>query len=409
VPLVVTPTLLALFGAATGGSASYVTVRMFFSPHRGKRWLGMKVPFTPGLFPHIQPRLADRLANDVQQTLLTPSEIHELAARILTKENIEKAVDLGLEAVVSEFRNTTKLHALAHDVARLATEMMGQTVSAVIQRALSGESQVFDIATMVDRAVDFMLSEFEVTPKLATYLADRIMEGPLAPAALRVRLVEFLTPDAIEALSRAIKRHTSGGLGLLLGFVNLRGGLTKFRMFMEEDPTEAEAMLQQVLTSADVRGLVEREIREFKLKQLPWSTIEFLKTNTTSYIEHYLQTHQDTLVPQILERLELDVLIADAIIRLDPNKVSPQLMGRIRSELVHFILRYLDQDLAALVEHFVGALMIQMIIAEKVRRFPSPLLETAIRETGWNRLVGMVLAGAGIGAVFGGTFGWLVL
>jgi uncharacterized membrane protein YheB (UPF0754 family) len=401
--------LLALFGAVTGGSASYMSLRMFFSPHRGKRWLGMKVPFTPGLFPHIQPRLADRLANDVQQTVLTPGEIHDLAMKFLTKENIERAVDLGLAAVVSEFRSTTKLHALAHDVARLATEMMGQTVSLVIKRALSGESQVFDIADVVDRSVDFMLSEFEITPKLAGYLTDRIVEGPLAPASLRVRLVEFLTPDAIEALSRAIKRHTSGGLGLLLNFVNLRGGLTKFRMFMEEDPEEAEQMLAQVLTSADVRGLVEREIREFKLKQLPWSTIEFLKTNTTGYIEHYLATHQDTLVPQILERLELDSLIADAIIRLDPNTVSPQLMGRIRTELVHFILRYLDQDLASLMEHFVGALMIQMIIAEKVRRFPSPVLEAAIRETGYNRLAGMVLAGAGLGAAFGGMFGWLVL
>jgi uncharacterized membrane protein YheB (UPF0754 family) len=382
---------------------------MFFSPHRGKRWLGMKVPFTPGLFPHIQPRLADRLGNDVQQTVLTPGEIHELAMQFLTKENIEKTVDLGLAAVVAEFRNTTKLHALAHDVARLATEMMGQTVSLVIKRALSGESQVFDIPDVVDRAVDFMLSEFEITPKLSTYLTERIMEGPLAPGSLRQRLVEFLTPDAIEALSRVIKRHTSGGLGFMLNFVNLRGGLTKFRMFLEEDPDEAEQMLTQVLTSADVRGLVEREIRDFKLKQLPWSTIEFLKNNTTSYIEHYLATHQDTLVPQILARLELEVLIADAIIRLDPNTIPPQLMGRIRTELVHFILRYLDQDLALLVEHFVGAVMIQMIIAEKVRSFPSPVLEKAIRETGHSRLVGMVLAGAAMGAAFGGAFGWLVL
>jgi hypothetical protein len=298
---------------------------------------------------------------------------------------------------------------LAQDVGRLATEMMGQTVSAVIKRALSGESQVFDIADLVDRAVDFMLSEFEITPKLSAYLAERILEGPLSAPSLRVRLVEFLTPDAIEALTRAIKRHTSGGLGVLLSFVNLRGGVTKFRMFLEEDPAAAEEMLAQVLTSADVRGMVEREIQEFKLKQLPWSTIEFLKTNTASYIEHYLVTHQDVLVPQILERLELDVLIADAIIRLDPNRISPQLMGRIRTELTHFILRYLDQDLAALMEHFVGALMIQMIIAEKVSRFPSRTLEAAIRATGYNRLSAMVLAGAGLGATFGGLFGWLVV
>jgi uncharacterized membrane protein YheB (UPF0754 family) len=53
--------------------------------------------------------------------------------------------------------------------------------------------------------------------------------------------------------------------------------------------------------------------------------------------------------------------------------------------------------------------MIQMIIAEKVARFPSRTLESAIRATGYSRLSAMVLAGAGLGATFGGLFGWLVI
>lgn len=408
-PYIVTTPLLTLFGAVTGGTCSYMTVRMFFSPHHRMRWLGRRVPFTPGLFPKIQPALAHEIANAVHETLLPPGEIELLASKVLTQANIERAVDLGLTALMAEFRNTTKLHALANDVGRLAAEMMGQTLAAVIKRALSGESQIFDIPDMVDRSVDFMLAEFEITPKLAGYVTDKILEGPLSAASLRGRLVEFLTPDAIDALARAIKRHTSGGLGLLLYVVNVRNGLTKFRMFLDDDPEAAEQMLAQVLTSAGLRGSVEREILSFKLRQMPWATIAFLKSNTTTYIQAYLTEHQDTLVPQILDRMELDSLIADAIIRVDPARIPPQLLSRIRTEAVSFVLRYLDQDLAVLIEQFVGALAIPAIIAEKVRSFPSPLLEKMIRQTGKSRLIAMVLAGVGVGAGFGLLAGCLFL
>src|SRR5690606_38111589 len=129
-----------------------------------------------------------------------------------------------------------------------------------------------DIPVLIENAVDYLLEEFEITPRLAGYLADKLMEGVFAPASLRTRLIEFLTPDAIEALSKAIKRHTSGGLALVLSFVNLRAGLTKFRIFLEDDPDQAEQMLADILTRAKIRQTVEREIQAFSLKQLPWAT-----------------------------------------------------------------------------------------------------------------------------------------
>lgn len=402
-----TPQLLALLGALTGGSASYLTIRMFFGPHRERHLLGMRLPFTPGLFPSIQPRLADRIAILVHETLLTPADFHYLATKLVTPEKIEHAIELVITSVIAEFRNTTNLHRLARDLGALASETLGQALHVVIQRALSGESQVFNIADLVDRAVDYLLEELVIPPKLADFLAEKVMEGILSPASLRARLVDFLTPEAIEALARAIKRYTSGGLGMLLYFVNLKDALTKFRLFMEEDPDQAEQMLADVMERAKLRQAVARELQAFNLRQLPWSTVDFLKQTTTAYIRDYLATHKETLVPQLIERLEVDQLIADAIIRLDPDRIPAPLLKRLRKEIADFIQRYLDRDLARLIEQVLSGLDVPTVIADKVRSFPSPVLERMIEDTGRPRLIGMILAGAGLGGALGalaGTF-----
>jgi len=66
-----------LLGGAIALSTNWLALVMLFRPHREKRIFGVKVPFTPGLIPKEQKRLAKSLADVISKRLLTPEVLIE--------------------------------------------------------------------------------------------------------------------------------------------------------------------------------------------------------------------------------------------------------------------------------------------------------------------------------------------
>ncbi|MFM6895879.1 MAG: DUF445 domain-containing protein, partial [Microcystis panniformis] len=73
-------------GAIIGYFTNDVAIKMLFRPYKaiyiGKRPL----PFTPGLIPRNQDRLAVRVSDTIMGSLLTPEELQKLAKRLLDTE-----------------------------------------------------------------------------------------------------------------------------------------------------------------------------------------------------------------------------------------------------------------------------------------------------------------------------------
>lgn len=72
-----------LLGAAIGYFTNCLAIGMLFRPHREKRIAGIRLPFTPGLFPKERERLAKKIAETVSEFLLTP----EMLAKELTSSS----------------------------------------------------------------------------------------------------------------------------------------------------------------------------------------------------------------------------------------------------------------------------------------------------------------------------------
>lgn len=68
-----------LIGACIGAVIGYVTnwlaIKMLFRPYTEKRFLGVKVPFTPGLIPKEKPRIGKSVGNAIGEHLLTKETI----------------------------------------------------------------------------------------------------------------------------------------------------------------------------------------------------------------------------------------------------------------------------------------------------------------------------------------------
>src|ERR1700733_13645604 len=103
-----------------GFVATWMAILMLFHPYKPWTIFGWQLPLTPGIFPKRQGKLAQAVAATITETLLTTGDIKAQAELLITEQNLYASVDIFIDTVLHEFRDTSKLHRLAQDIADLS-------------------------------------------------------------------------------------------------------------------------------------------------------------------------------------------------------------------------------------------------------------------------------------------------
>jgi uncharacterized membrane protein YheB (UPF0754 family) len=147
-------TIPPLVGAVIGFVTNVVAIRMLFRPLKEIRFLGLKLPFTPGILPKHRHRLSQSIGAMVERELLTPEILRlrlaceDIRAQIknavssFTEKILEKTPNLLLEGrediLTRKIKNT--LETLYPSVTRNFIDFLN---SDEIRRELSARSQGF--------------------------------------------------------------------------------------------------------------------------------------------------------------------------------------------------------------------------------------------------------------------------
>src|ERR671932_1015826 len=81
-----------IVGGVIGYFTNDIAIKMLFRPYRAIYIGQRKLPFTPGLIPRNQERLAKRVSDTIMGSLLTPEELQNLAQRLLETERVQGAL-----------------------------------------------------------------------------------------------------------------------------------------------------------------------------------------------------------------------------------------------------------------------------------------------------------------------------
>lgn len=303
-----------LLGAVIGYVTNALAIRMLFRPHTRWRFLGIPVPFTPGVIPRQRDRLAESIATMVSEKLLTP----EILLGHLRESRFRDTVATGVQGITSEWLSRplsepvrTRIHAVVDSgaewlhgaVIRFAASPAAESLATVIaaeitqwmrdQRAsdLVGSNAGPRIAALVlDRGgpllretVRGMLDRgFASEQSLAELLPDSV-QGRIRPLAARLypRISEALvtwleSPDTRAELNtrgRELIKRVLGRLNLLQRF--LVSATQYDRTLDQQMPEIVDDLLGSVRESAEnpenrhrildriehlVRGLLARPI-----------------------------------------------------------------------------------------------------------------------------------------------------
>ena len=384
-----------------GGIIGYFTndlaIKMLFRPYRtiyiGKR----RLPFTPGLIPRNQERLAKRVSDTIMGSLLTPNELQNLARRLLQPERVQGGIlwllRMALEQVRSDKeQKTTKI------LAGILRDLLGESLPRLLKVLARREDF---LEAQISQIFDQVLLDFQLSEEQATKLADWLLQVVLPPDVVRQLIVDFLTDRTIQLIDEGFREKASGTYWVVANLFGLRNTLTRLRTFCLDERETANARLAELVQSLGIRDHLKTWLKNLALENLPVSTVRQLRKTVRDTIRSYLQTRGTEFLQGLSGSLDWENIASLLLNRLRSSAAVSASLEMVSKELALILERYLERDLEVIVAQTIPILAIDQVIVDRVKSTSPAELEAAIEGIVKNELQAIVNLGGLLGFVVG--------
>ncbi len=370
---------------------------MLFRPYRPYYAFGQKLPFTPGLIPANQERLAKRVADTIMGSLLTPSELQNLARRLLQTERMEAAILWLLQMSLEQFKIDTSKKT-AKILANILRDLLGQSLPRLLK--VWAKKEDF-LEAQLNQIFDQVLLEFQLTEMQATQLSDWLLKIVLPPDILRQTLIDFLTDQNISIIDEDFREKASGTYWVVANLFGLRNTLIRLRTFCLDDKELTNQRLKELIRALGVRERIQEWLQNLSMQNLPVSTVRQLRNTMGDSVRLYLQERGADLIQGLSLSIDWEH-IADLIInRLQASSIMNSSLELVSQELALVLERYLERDLENIVAQAIPILNIDQVIIDRVKGTSPEELEVAVNVIVKNELQAIVNLGGVLGVVVG--------
>jgi uncharacterized membrane protein YheB (UPF0754 family) len=392
-------------GGIIGYFTNDIAINMLFRPYRAYYLFGRKLPFTPGLIPANQERMAKRIADTIMGSLLTPEELQNLARRLLETERMQGAILWLLKLALDQVQSDTE-QKTAKIMAGILKDLLGESFPRILKVLARREDF---LEPQLNQIFDQVLLEFQLTETQAVQLSDWLLKVVLPPEVLRQALVDFLTDRNIQALDEGFREKASGTYWVVANLFGLRNTLTRLRTFCLDEKEEANARLAEFIETLGIRSRLKEWLQNVSLQNLPISTVRQLRKTMRESVRNYIQTRGTDLLQGLSKSVDWENMSKLILHRLRSSAVVGQSLEIVSKELALILERYLERDLEVLVAKMIPILNIDEVIINRVRATSPKDLEAAIQGIVRSELQAIVNLGGVLGVIVGlMQTGWLL-
>ncbi|MEH2050688.1 DUF445 domain-containing protein [Nostoc sp.] len=392
--LYVSPPVL---GGIIGYFTNDIAIKMLFRPYRAIYIAGRRVPFTPGLIPRNQERLAKNISNTIMGSLLTPEELQNLARRLLQTERVQAAILWLLQLAIEQIK-TDKNQKSAKIVAGILRDLLGESLPRLLKVLARREDF---LEAQINQIFDQILLEFQLSEEQATRLADWLLQVVLPPDMLRQAIVDFLTDRTIQIIDEGFREKTSGTYWVVANLFGLRNTLTRLRTFCLDEKEATNTRLQELIQDLQMRDRIRKLLQNLSLQNLPMGTVRQLRKTTRESVRHYLQNSGSDFLQGLTDSVDWENIAVVLLNRLSTSPVVSTSLEVMSQELALILEKYLEKDLEAIVAQVIPILSIDEVIVDRVKSTSPADLEAAIEGIVKNELQAIVTLGGVLGFVIG--------
>ncbi|NER53013.1 MAG: DUF445 domain-containing protein [Symploca sp. SIO1A3] len=384
-------------GAVIGYFTNDLAITMLFRPYKpiyiGKR----RLPLTPGLIPSNQERLAQKIADTIMGSLLTPAELQRLAKRLLALERVQGAIFWLLNLALEQVR-LDKEQKTAKILASILKDFLGESLPRILKVLARREDF---LEPQLNQIFDQILLEFEINEQQAKTLSNWILQVALPPDVLRQALINFLTERNIQVIDEGFREKSTGTYWVIANLFGLRNSLTRLRAYCLDDKEAANARLEELIISLGTRERLREWLQNLTLQNLPVLTVRQLRKTTADAVRGYIQERGGDLLQEFSRSVDWEKVAVLIINRLRESETMNTSLEMISQELALVLERYLEEDLEKLVAQVIPILSIDQVIVERVRATSPEQLEISIKGIVKNELQAIVNIGGILGFVIG--------
>jgi uncharacterized membrane protein YheB (UPF0754 family) len=369
-----------LIAAFVGGITNHFAIQMLFHPRTEWRFLGRRVPFTPGIIPKRKPEIAASLGDVVASYLVTPEGLQELLAgeqfRLSTEERIARLI----EEIAGREPGLT--------VRDLAVQWFGE------ENYVRRKTEFADyIREGTSRGLAWLWQERGLGNKRLSELFPGWSEERTAEWSEKAAdiVVSALTAELLSAEGqRMLRKLTAGLIDRSSGFL---GALAA--MFVDEDKlvSRLTPVLVEQLEGENVRGALRSMIRR-QIDAAGERTLEQLAAIVSGEEEPL-----PWLARKLEEALPLERLF-EAAERID---VSCWLRDN-RPLWQGWLKRLVNTAGDLLVKHMrtiIQALSLPQVVRQQVEKFPVERLETIVLSVSGKEFKAITWLGVLLGGIIG--------
>ena len=384
-----------------GGIIGYFTndlaIKMLFRPYRAIYIGGKKVPFTPGLIPRNQERLAKNVSKTIMESLLTPEELQNLARRLLERQRVESAIAWLLEMALDQIQDD-KEQKTSKIVAGILKDLLGESLPRLLKVLARREDF---LEAQIDQIFEQILLEFQLSEIQASRLADWLLQVVLPPDTIRLAIIDFLTDRTIQTIDESFREKTSGTYWVVANLFGLRNSLTRLRTFCLDEKDATNARIKELTQDLQVRSRICSILQNLSLQNLPIGTVRQLRKTTGDSVRHYIQTGGGDLLEGFTNSLDWEKIASLLLKRLSNSQVVSSSLEVVSKELALILERYLERDLEKIVAQTIPILSIDQVIIDRIKSTSPADLQNAIEGIVKNELQAIVNLGAILGFLVG--------
>lgn len=370
---------------------------MLFRPYRAIYIAGRKLPFTPGLIPSNQERLAQKISNTIMGSLLTPTELQNLARRLLQTERVQSAILWLLQLAITQIKEE-KNDKSATIVAGILRDLLGESLPRLLKVLARREDF---LEAQINQIFDQVLLELQLSEEQSTRLADWLLEVVLPPDVLRQVIIDFLTDRTIQTIDESFREKTSGTYWVVANLFGLRNTLTRLRTFCLDEKDATNARLEELIQVLQMRDRLKKVLQDLSLQNLPIGTVRQLRRTTRESVRHYIQSSGSDLLQGLTDSVNWENIAKLLLNRLSNSQVVGSSLEVVSQELAKILERYLEKDLEKIVAQVIPILSIDKVIIDRVKATSPADLEAAIEGIVKNELQAIVTLGGVLGFVIG--------
>jgi uncharacterized membrane protein YheB (UPF0754 family) len=386
-------------GGVIGYFTNDIAIKMLFRPYRAFYVGKQRIPFTPGLIPSNQERLAKRISDTIMGSLLTPEELQNLARRLLQTDRTKAAIKWLLELALDQVKSRTQVRT-AQIAGRILQDLFGKSLPRLI-RVWARRDDFLE--PQLNQLFDQVLVDFRFSADQADQIATWLLSGVFPPDKVRQLIIDFLTDRNIQVIDTIFRERTSGTYWVVANLFGVRNALARLRSFCLDEREVSNARIAELSTALQIKKRLRDWLQQVSLQNLPVATVRQMRHNLKESVQSYVRTLGPEFLTGLGNSVNWEMLATQLINRLQHSQVITQSLDPVSEELALVLERYLERDLESLVAQIIPILNIDEVIINRVRGTSPKDLEMAIQGIVRSELQAIVnlggILGFGIGLI----------